>query len=113
MSGIKHWRLQRISAGILLFLIPWLLYELILLYHSGGLKSDIISAWLADPFRGMVILVTLTASLYHGQLGVEVIIEDYVPCPNKQKMTIRISCGALILCWLFLCFAVVSNFYWY
>jgi succinate dehydrogenase / fumarate reductase membrane anchor subunit len=35
-------------------------------------------AWIGSPFNASLILITVFVTVYHGMLGVQVVIEDYV-----------------------------------
>jgi len=35
------------------------------------------AAWVSSPFNAMMLVATLLVVLYHSQLGVQVVIEDY------------------------------------
>ena len=74
-GGSHHWRSQRYSALILLLLTPWLLW---LGVSLAGADFAVASAALSSPFNaGMSILLAGTV-FYHTQLGLQVVIEDYV-----------------------------------
>ena len=74
-SGVHHWVAQRISAILLLLLLPWLTYGLIILAGAGHAEAE---AFVARPFNGALLLLSLMTLLYHGMLGLQVVIEDYV-----------------------------------
>lgn len=109
MSAIKHWRWQRYSAFALVLLLPWTIYDLSMMYQAGGFSSEHISSWLSQPIKGLLILITFTIALYHAQLGVEVIAEDYIPNVSKQLAVILLNRVVIIVCWVLLCFALLSN----
>ena len=47
-------------------------------------------AWLQSPFNGIVTLLLVVISLYHGQLGMQVVIEDYVSSHSIRFTSILI-----------------------
>ena len=73
--GTAHWWAQRISAVALIPLAPWFLLRLASL---PSLYSDD----LLHCFQGLIDATLLTAFLlallYHSELGVRVVLEDYV-----------------------------------
>ena len=74
-GGSQHWRSQRYSALILLLLTPWLLWLGISL---AGADYATASAAMSSPINaGMAIFLAGTL-FYHTQLGLQVVIEDYV-----------------------------------
>ncbi|HIG21378.1 MAG TPA: succinate dehydrogenase, hydrophobic membrane anchor protein [Henriciella marina] len=74
-SGTGHHIKQRVSAIALLFLIPWFLYAVIAA-SRGGYEGA--TAWLAQPWNAILMILTLGAAFYHMRLGMQVVIEDYI-----------------------------------
>lgn len=74
-SGVHHWLVQRISAGMLLLLLPWLTYSLLQLAGASYAEAQ---AFVAEPWNATLLLLSLLLLLYHGMLGLQVVIEDYV-----------------------------------
>jgi succinate dehydrogenase / fumarate reductase membrane anchor subunit len=74
-GGSHHWRSQRYSALILLLLTTWVL---LLGVSLAGADYASASAAMSKPFNaGMAILFAGTV-FYHAQLGLQVVIEDYI-----------------------------------
>jgi succinate dehydrogenase / fumarate reductase membrane anchor subunit len=73
--GVGHFIGQRVSAVALLFLIPWVLWAG---YHVAGSGYAGARTWLAQPVNATLLILLAFAAYYHGQLGLRVIIEDYV-----------------------------------
>jgi succinate dehydrogenase / fumarate reductase membrane anchor subunit len=74
-SGLPHWRAQRITAVMLLLLIPWLVWSMVDLAGSGYPQAV---AFLANPMNATLLILILLSMLYHAMLGLQVVIEDYV-----------------------------------
>jgi len=74
-SGLHHWLSQRVSAVLLLLLIPWLVFAII--SNSGSNHADV-AAFIAQPWHATLLILSLLVLLYHGMLGLQVVIEDYV-----------------------------------
>ena len=74
-DGVGHWWAQRMTALALLPLALWFCFSLASLpsMHYGAF-----TAWLAAPWNAILMLAVVVAGLYHGALGCQVIIEDYV-----------------------------------
>jgi succinate dehydrogenase / fumarate reductase, membrane anchor subunit len=73
--GVRHWLAQRISALFLLLLLPWLTFALISM--AGATHTEAI-AFLSRPWNSTLLTLALLLLLYHGMLGLQVVIEDYV-----------------------------------
>lgn len=74
-SGVHHWVAQRISAGLLLLLLPWLAYAVIC---AAGQDHASAAGFVARPWNSALLLLTLFTLLYHAVLGMQVVIEDYI-----------------------------------
>ncbi|MEE4331267.1 MAG: succinate dehydrogenase, hydrophobic membrane anchor protein [Wenzhouxiangella sp.] len=74
-DGVGHWWAQRFSAILLVFLTTWVVYALVsLIGASHAAAAD----WLARPFNAAMGVLFVVTSIYHGKLGLQVIIEDYI-----------------------------------
>lgn len=74
-SGVEHWWSQRLSAILLVPLTAWLVWALIVL---SGADYGQARAWLSAPWNASMAILFIVTSFYHGRLGVQVVIEDYV-----------------------------------
>ena len=76
-DGTDHWWAQRVSAVALVFLGLWFAFAVAALI-GGGAGYDGVAAWVAEPFNAVLLLALVVTVAYHSQLGVQVVIEDYV-----------------------------------
>lgn len=74
-DGTHHFIVQRLTALALIPLTCWFLYFVI-----GLMQADYLTATdaVARPFNAMFLVAFLVAMFWHTQLGMQVIIEDYV-----------------------------------
>ena len=77
-SGVQHWWRQRVTATALFFLGIWFLLLVLALMHGG---YDAARTTLAHPVNAALMVAFVIALFWHLQLGVQVIIEDYVHTP--------------------------------
>lgn len=101
-EGAQHWIGQRISAIALLplglFILGWIKI------YGGGTYSSTINS-LSNPWISGLVLLFITAASYHGALGIQVVIEDYVPATGwRQWFLIKTKLTMIILPILSLCF---------
>ena len=74
-EGTHHWIAQRMTAVALVPLMLWFVVSLIC--QIGGDLATV-QAWLASPFNAVLMILTLIAGFHHAQLGLQVVIEDYI-----------------------------------
>ena len=77
-SGVQHWWLQRITAIGLLPLTLWVVWAAVTM---GGAEHAIALAWMSNPINAALLLIWTVVMLYHAQLGIQVVVEDYVKVP--------------------------------
>ncbi|MDH5488872.1 MAG: succinate dehydrogenase, hydrophobic membrane anchor protein [Rhodospirillaceae bacterium] len=93
-EGVHHWWAQRMSAVALIPLSMWFVYSLITL---TGADYQSFHAW-ASEFGNSVFLVLFIVTLFHhAQLGVTVVIEDYVHSEAiKMAMVLVVKYGTML-----------------
>lgn len=74
-SGTGHFWMQRLTAIALVPLTLWFVGAVLAL--AGASHADA-ARWLASPWNATLTLAFIVASFWHGQLGLQVVIEDYV-----------------------------------
>jgi succinate dehydrogenase / fumarate reductase, membrane anchor subunit len=84
-SGNHHWLMQRISAVFLIPLAIWFAITIINIVKMPFIDSLRI---ITNPFNGVMIILFIGMMLYHGMLGMKIIIEDYVHCETMKNIII-------------------------
>jgi succinate dehydrogenase membrane anchor subunit len=74
-EGVSHWWSQRVSAVALVLLTLWFVASLVSL---PDFSHATVVAWIAEPFHAVLLLLLTGTLVYHSQLGVQVVVEDYV-----------------------------------
>lgn len=74
-SGTEHFVLQRLTATALVFLAVWFL-----VFVLGLIGTDYVGAVeaVARPWNAILLVGFLVAMFWHAQLGLQVILEDYI-----------------------------------
>ncbi len=80
-DGSHHFWVQRISALAMITLVIWICLSIAFLPEAN--YSSVV-AWLKSPINGIITLLFVILSFYHAQLGLQVIIEDYVSSHSKR-----------------------------
>lgn len=74
-EGVNHWWAQRISA---IALVPLALWFVIAIIGLAGADRALFVDWVRHPGPAILLTLLLIATFYHGALGLQVVIEDYV-----------------------------------
>lgn len=75
-EGTHHWLVQRATAVGNLVTVPYLGLSLALLpERSHGALVE----WIAQPIPAVAMVLLVISTFWHARLGLQVVIEDYVP----------------------------------
>jgi succinate dehydrogenase / fumarate reductase, membrane anchor subunit len=100
-EGVEHWWAQRVSAVALVVLGLWFAASLI--GHAGADHAAVVH-WLHQPVTAILMILLLAAVFYHGALGLQVVIEDYVASDWVKipaLVIMRLLCLALAVAGIF------------
>ena len=93
-GGSSHWLAQRVTAIALGLLSPWLLWAALGL--AGGDYADARS-FLAQPLNAALMATFVLCLFYHAQLGIQVVVEDYV---HTRWLEILLQIATKFACFL-------------
>jgi succinate dehydrogenase / fumarate reductase, membrane anchor subunit len=74
-EGLGHWWSQRVTSVALVLLGLWFVASLLRMPNFG---HELVTAWIAMPLNAVLLLLLIGTLVYHSQLGVQVVVEDYV-----------------------------------
>ena len=74
-EGVGHWWSQRVTSVALLLLGLWFVASLLRMPNFG---HELVTTWIAMPLNAVLLLLLIGTLVYHSQLGVQVVVEDYV-----------------------------------
>ncbi|WP_375658345.1 succinate dehydrogenase, hydrophobic membrane anchor protein [Bartonella sp. MR30HLJHH] len=75
-EGTEHFWLQRLTG---LVNLPLLIFFIVLILSLVGKDYSIVRARLAHPVVAILMGLMTFSVLYHMKLGMQVVIEDYIP----------------------------------
>ena len=94
-DGTAHWWAQRITAVALVPLAIWFVIGLLLLV---GQDRAAVVAWFRNPISATLMVLLIGATFHHAQLGVQVVIEDYIHGEGaKLALIMFVKFAALVL----------------
>lgn len=74
-EGTHHWWAQRLTAIALVPLSLWFIYSLVCMTTRDYMAAI---GWLQSPITSTLLVLFVFSLFYHAQLGMQVVIEDYV-----------------------------------
>jgi len=74
-QGTGHWWYQRLTAILLVPLTLWIMISLVML---TSLEHKDVLVWMSSSFNTILLLILVVTLFYHAQLGIQVVIEDYI-----------------------------------
>ena len=86
-SGTHHWWMQRLTAIALVPLSLWFVASLLSVVTAD---HTAVLAWLHGPVVAILCSAFIVAIFYHAQLGMQVVLEDYV-----HSEWLKLSCIVL------------------
>jgi len=84
-QGVHHWWMQRLTAIALIPLVVWFAISLVML---SGADYTTVRAWIGSPLVMVLLILTIGVGLHHGQLGLQVVFEDYTSGAIRVAMIV-------------------------
>ncbi len=100
-EGTSHFWHQRLTALLLIPLVLWAGFSV----ASLPLDHTTLVSWVQQPLVTVGLLLLIMALFYHAQLGLQIVIEDYIASHAKRTLVLLLS---NLLCLLFGIIGVVS-----
>jgi succinate dehydrogenase / fumarate reductase membrane anchor subunit len=93
-SGLAHWWAQRLTA---IALVPLSLWFIVSVLHLLGAPHDAMVDWISGPWTIVLMIALVVATFHHAQLGLQVVIEDYIHHDAARLASLIAVKGAAIL----------------
>jgi succinate dehydrogenase / fumarate reductase membrane anchor subunit len=92
-SGVGRFIGERVTSVALLFLVFWGVWSALTLAR-GGYAGAI--HWLGSPVNAVLLLLLTVVGFYHMQVGMTVIVEDYIGRPIAKALLLLANA---FVCW--------------
>jgi len=93
-DGTHHWWMQRVTAVALIPLAIWFVASLVAL---TGEDHAAFAAWVKSPISATLLILLIGVTFHHAQLGLQVVIEDYVHREGTKLVSILLVKGAALV----------------
>lgn len=84
-SGVHHWWVQRLTS---IALVPLTIWFTVSLATLPALDHVTVISWMAQSWTALLLVLLVLVATYHSQLGVRVVVEDYVHNTGLRTITL-------------------------
>jgi len=84
-DGVRHWWLQRLTSIALVPLTVWFVVSILALPSLG---YTTLVAWMSQSSTALLLILLVLTAAWHSQLGVRVVVEDYVHGTGARTLTL-------------------------
>jgi succinate dehydrogenase / fumarate reductase, membrane anchor subunit len=84
-GGVHHWWLQRLTS---IALVPLTIWFTVSILSLPSLDHVTVTSWMAQSWTALLLIVLVLVATYHSQLGVRVVVEDYVHNTGMKTLTL-------------------------
>jgi succinate dehydrogenase / fumarate reductase membrane anchor subunit len=74
-EGVHHWWLQRLTS---IALIPLTIWFVVSLLSLPSFDHVVVISWMSGSWTALFLILFVLVATWHSQLGVRVVVEDYV-----------------------------------
>jgi succinate dehydrogenase / fumarate reductase membrane anchor subunit len=93
--GVQHWWVQRLTGIALIPLCLWFVFSMI---NLTGADAFTVRNWVSLHYNPVLLILFTVCIFHHGQLGLQVVIEDYIHSESVKVTTlILVKLGAIVL----------------
>ena len=87
-DGVHHWWAQRLTGIALVPLSLWFIFSVIGLV---GADLPTVTAWVGQHGNPVMLILLTIAMFHHAQLGLQVVIEDYVSAESTKDFLLVVT----------------------
>jgi succinate dehydrogenase / fumarate reductase, membrane anchor subunit len=87
-EGVHHWWLQRLTS---IALVPLAIWFVVSLLSLGSFEHVAVITWMAQSWTALLLVLFILVATWHSQLGVRVVVEDYVHGGSKTLTLVLLT----------------------
>ena len=87
-EGVHHWWLQRMTSVALVPLTIWFVLSLL---NLPDLNYPTVAQWMSHTLTALLLILFVLTAAWHSQLGLRVVIEDYVHGSGSRTAMLMLS----------------------
>jgi len=84
-EGVRHWWVQRLTS---IALVPLSIWFVVSLLSLPSFDHAIVAAWMSQSRTALLLVLFVLVGAWHSQLGVRVVVEDYVHATGLRTLTL-------------------------
>jgi succinate dehydrogenase / fumarate reductase membrane anchor subunit len=87
-EGVHHWWLQRLTS---IALVPLTIWFVVSLLSLPSFEHVTVVSWMAQTSTALLLILFILVATWHSQLGVRVVVEDYVHGGSKTLTLVLVT----------------------
>ena len=87
-EGVHHWWMQRLTSVALIPLTIWFVVSILSLPTFDHVA---VIAWMSQTYTALFLILLVLVVTWHSQLGVRVVVEDYVHGGSKTLVLVLLT----------------------
>ena len=104
-SGVHHWWAERVTSVALIPLTLWFVFSVLAM---AGHPQVAIAHWVGHPLVAALLIALILASFHHAQLGLQMVLEDYIHDEGQRLIWVLVVKGVVYLLGLMALLAVLK-----
>jgi succinate dehydrogenase / fumarate reductase membrane anchor subunit len=104
-KGTGHFIQQRVTAIALVALVLWFLFALVGALDAGYAGAQ---SFIANPVNAVLLVLLVTAAFHHMQLGLQVVIEDYIEAHGTRAALLMLNVFFAAALWVVAVFSILT-----
>ncbi len=109
MSGTatKFYLMQKVTGAVIIPVSIWILFYLLpnigcMIFNNSKLESTQLQKIFGGTHNITYMIIFIACGLYHGILGMQSVIQDYIHCSVMKKILLTVIYGCAIFAVVFL-----------